>query len=357
MNPTLHQRPMSACLSLLVLLVLAAVQASAAEPRAVMPQEHAAFFKSYCLDCHNADKQKGKVRLDEIPFTIADIPTAERWQKVLNAINSGEMPPEDETQPPDSEKAAFLEHLSDAMVAARKELGDTGGVITMRRLNKREYTRTMQSLLGVTVDAKDLPADGGGGTFDTIGSSLFLSSDQFEQYLAIARKALDAAIVSGPKPTTRTVRIEPERTTNPRIRAKFRNYFLAGHVRATLLETSKGKPADFGFPDAQEAAFHRQRWEREAGMFADYVTLPNIETGSYLTIAGPNPQEGFTLPEDAPPGRYLLRARIAQAGKVWNLHKTSPDNSVDRAQQGRVFIETGYQASATTTPWDYHRRA
>jgi hypothetical protein len=334
------------------LLVAFSASAFAAENVAVMPPQHAAFFKSYCLDCHNAEKHKGKVRLDDIPFTIADIPTAERWQKVLNTINSGEMPPEDEKQPTNAEKAAFLESLSDTMVAARRKLSDTGGLITMRRLNKREYENTMRDLLGVEVDARELPADGGGGTFDTIGKSLFLSSDQFEQYLAIARKALDAAIVTGPKPLTRTVRIEPERTTNPRIRAKFRGYFLGGHVRARMLEVGKGKPADFGFPDQQEADFHKLRWEREAGMFADYLTLPDIETGSYLTIAGPNPQEGFTLPEDAVPGRYVLRARIAQAGKVWNLHKTTADNPVDRAQQGRVFIEAGYQGERNDDAMD-----
>ena len=28
---------------------------------------------------------------------------------------------------------------------------------------------------------------------------------------------------------------------------------------------------------------------------------------------------------------------------MWNLHKTDPDNPIDRAQQGRVFVEVGYQ--------------
>jgi mono/diheme cytochrome c family protein len=353
MKPNLLPRVMSARSSLLLAsLGVCAISALAADNEPVMPPQHAALFKSYCLDCHNADKQKGKVRLDDLPFSIADIPTAERWQKVLNVLNSGEMPPEDEKQPQDDEKAAFLESLSETMVAARRKLSDTGGAITMRRLNKREYENTIRELLGVAVDAKDLPADGGGGTFDTIGKSLFFSSDQFEQYLAIARKALDAAIVSGPKPETRTVRIEPEQTTNRGIRAKFRGYHLGGHIRARMLEVGKGKPGDFGFPDQQEADFHKLQWERQAGQFADYLTLPEIESGSYLTIAGPNPQEGFTLPENAPSGRYLLRARIAQAGKIWKLHKTNPDNPVDRAQQGRVFIETGYQGERNDDAMD-----
>ena len=45
------------------------------------------------------------------------------------------------------------------MVVARKALADTGGVITMRRLNKREYVNTMRDLLDVEVNAFDLPSE------------------------------------------------------------------------------------------------------------------------------------------------------------------------------------------------------
>ena len=47
----------------------------------VMPAEHRALFESHCFKCHNADKQKGKVRLDDLPFTISDIETAERCRR------------------------------------------------------------------------------------------------------------------------------------------------------------------------------------------------------------------------------------------------------------------------------------
>lgn len=60
-----------------------------AATEAVMPEPQRVFFKTYCVSCHNADKQKGATRLDDIPFVIADVPTADRWQKVLGALNSG----------------------------------------------------------------------------------------------------------------------------------------------------------------------------------------------------------------------------------------------------------------------------
>ena len=215
----------------LVFLMFCISHVHAADRVVQMPEGHRAFFESYCIHCHDAETQQGKTRLDEIPFAITDIPTAERWQKVLGALNAGEMPPEDETQPKDDEKAALLEDLSGVMVDARKMLSDTGGATTMRRLNRREYVNTIQRLLGVRVDAEGLPADTNPGGFDTSGGALFFSSDQFEQYLKMASRALDQAIVTGPKPQSRTVRIEPEQTTNRRIRAKLRNYFLGGRVR------------------------------------------------------------------------------------------------------------------------------
>ena len=96
------------------------------------------------MSCHDAEKQKGKFRVDELPLAITDNLSAERWQKVLNALNSGEMPPEDQKQPPSAAKADFLDDLARVMVAARRNLGDTKGAIAMRRLNQREYGNTLR---------------------------------------------------------------------------------------------------------------------------------------------------------------------------------------------------------------------
>ena len=160
----------------------------AAPPEARLPDKYRAFLTKHCLSCHDSETQEGKVNLEDLPFRITTLKQAELWQKVLNALNAGEMPPEDELQPANAQKADFLDDLAQTMVAARKKLSDSGGKITMRRLNRREYRNTIQQLLGVTVDVASLPDDGGSGTFDTTGASLFISSDQFEQYLKLGRK-------------------------------------------------------------------------------------------------------------------------------------------------------------------------
>jgi hypothetical protein len=90
------------------------------EPVAALPAKHQAFLKEHCFSCHDAEKQKGKFRVDTLSLSITDNLNAERWQKVLNALNSGEMPPEDQKQPPGEAKADFLDELARVMVAARR---------------------------------------------------------------------------------------------------------------------------------------------------------------------------------------------------------------------------------------------
>ena len=129
-------------------------------PKVEFPEKHRAFFKAHCLDCHDSETREGKVDLETLPFRITTIEQAELWQKVLGALNSGEMPPKDSEQPGNKEKADFLDDLSLTMVTARKALGDSGGKITMRRLNKRDYQNSIESLLGVKLGKELLPEDG-----------------------------------------------------------------------------------------------------------------------------------------------------------------------------------------------------
>ena len=332
--------------------------AAAAPPR--MDEKHRAFFKSYCTECHNEEKQKGKVRLDDLSFTLDSVQTADRWQKVLNQINSGEMPPEEAKQPERGAKTEFLDSLSHTLMVARRTLGDSGGKITMRRLNVREYKNTIRDLLGVEVDTSDLPADGGADTFDTVGSSQFMSSDQVEQYLVLGRRALDESFarhISAPapnggaaNPAPTKLHIETEQRANKEIEQRvagadaaierYRQWTAAVDKIAALPENAalvkelrekpvvKANPSrfytewaqrkadpipkTFGFPDAIEAEFQRSQYPK-IQYWKDYLQLPHRNTGSYLTIgasSSPHWTETITTGTKWTPGRYLLRVRI-----------------------------------------------
>ncbi|MDH4452350.1 MAG: DUF1592 domain-containing protein [Verrucomicrobiota bacterium] len=335
----------------LIFLVLTST-ALVAAPQATLDAKHRTFFKDNCLSCHNTEKQKGKVRLDDIAFSVDSVEKADLWQKVLNSINSGEMPPEDEKQPDAAVKTDFLDDLSRMLVTARAVLSDSGGKITMRRLNRREYKNTVRDLLGVDLRVNELPADGGAGTFDTVGSSLFMSSDQFVQYLALGRQALDEHFARFVVPTTekpRLMHVEAEEK-NVRIAKSFADRVDA-HERyekwTAALEAAAQKPENadivakiraekpndathlhaqwqrilgapvpktFGFVDDVEAErLGRGNWVHYVPHHRAYVDHPATKTGAFLTIEDVhvNPYQAFRIPGDWPAGDYVVRVRIA----------------------------------------------
>jgi hypothetical protein len=71
MNPCL-------ALSLPLLLLAPLISAHVADtPQATLHAKQWAFFKDNCLNCHNAEKQKGKVRLDDIAFSVDSVEKAD----------------------------------------------------------------------------------------------------------------------------------------------------------------------------------------------------------------------------------------------------------------------------------------
>lgn len=337
---------------LLITFLLVASNAVAAPPVAQVDEQHRAFFRNYCVACHRSDKSEGKLRLDDIPFVIDSVELADRWQKILNQLNSGDMPPEGENQPGKAEKTEFLDMLARTLVTARKSIGDHGGEITMRRLNRREYKNTIRDLLGVEINVRELPADGGAGSFDTVGSTLFMSSDQLEQYLALGRLALDEHFArfvapTGAKPQLLHVEAEErndriakslaERTDAHERYLKWtamvdaaaqkpENAAIATKIRAekknddrhfySQWQRIKGapSPAEFGFVDEIHADEQgRRNWVRSVPYQRSYVEHPATKTGTFLTIEDVfvNPYQPFRIPGGWPAGDYVVRVRIA----------------------------------------------
>ena len=351
--------------SIFVCLTSVVAFASDVSP-ARLDEAHRVFLKEHCVECHNADKQKGKLRLDDLSFALDTVERADRWQKILNQINSGEMPPEEAKQPEGKAKTDFLEALSAVLVSARRSLGDSGGKVVVRRLNRREYKNTIRDLLGVEIDVHGLPADGAAGAFDTVGASLFMSSDQVEQYLALGRRALDDAFArhaaEGKQFKIRhelekiaesqlsgsvkflTRKVEPYNQWTSAVDAACRN--AENKDKADALRTSdevvkepqrfyrhwsefKGAPAPtaFGFKDAGEAESLKHQFDEETGNAEKYFQLPHVDTGSYLFVFIVRPQESIVVPKDWPPGQYTLRVRIA---------------AVEGTPAERHFIEVGH---------------
>lgn len=338
-----------------ILWLTASSQVVAETPHAAMNARHRTLLNSHCVKCHGAERQEGKVRLDDLPLAIADIETAERWQKVLDVLNAGEMPPADERQPEKRAKADFLDDLANAMVAARKSLGDQQGVITMRRLNRREYKNTLRELLGVEVSVSELPSDVGNGGFDTFGSNLFLSANQFEQYQALGREALEEAFArQAAAAVEKRLRYECEDST-PEI-AAFRQGKVEAQQRAAAwvkaLEDAIAKPENAAVvaelrKTAKDDAILRRSWAKIPGAPSPeqygfitsetpadkanrafnfnlaysgaYLQQPHLDRGGYLAINGGEDLKSFfalVIPLECPVGDYRVRFRVAATEDV-----------------------------------------
>lgn len=300
--------------------------ADAPPVRARMEPQHREFLVAHCMKCHDAKESNGGVRLDDLPLEIGDVKAAERWAKVLAVLNSGEMPPKDEPRPADEAKRAFLEVLSKQMVVARKALADSGGVITMRRLNRREYINTIRELLDVEVNSTDLPADEDGSTFDTIGSGLFFSSDQFEHYLRLGRAALDEAIVTMDRPVKQGQRREPEEQANKELHKDYAEA-VAGMKKSTEWRVSGKAPTEFGWVDDSEARTMEKVHRDAVVRIGNYLKDPLTLSGKFLQ---PLPWPDVTIvSHTVAPGRYILRAKLGYT---------------DERSAERRFIEYGMQA-------------
>jgi len=320
-----HLKRASALPVLLFLLPLLSF-AEEKPTHAWMPAKHRALFDNYCLDCHDRDTQKGKLNLEDLPLQISrDIPTAEHWQNILDAINAGEMPPEKKTQIPAEEKAAFLSDLSVGMVKARNILSDSGGEITIRRLNRREYQNSLEALLGFRPDVSNLPDDDETGGFDTAGASLYFSSDQFEQYRATAKQALNFALPIRKRPQPKTVRFEGETATKAVREKADAKTIQTRQAKAYFAQQEKPASA-FGFRDKQQAEKQLANAEHSQAAWAYYFSdRPESATGSVLPPGRHNgPWKNvprFKLSCQYPGGRYKVRIRAASYPDVPEMER------------------------------------
>lgn len=240
------------------------------------------FLNRYCVSCHGEDEQNGQVRFDNVLWEITTNDTAQRWQDVLDQLNGGDMPPADAEQPSTAELAAALDELTAAVLEARRRLTDHGGEITLRRLNKREYSNTIEHLFGFGVAADDIPDDGQIATFDTVGSEQFFTSSHFEKYLELGRKvAFESFRFNlGPRRPVTTERTQPETRHTQKLRDK-----LADLDRQMAMKQAGAGWKEMGFRDEGEMEIIFRQWDSRAEMPRRYLQYPLVDSGVYISDA------------------------------------------------------------------------
>jgi hypothetical protein len=155
-----------------------------------------AFLETHCIRCHGPEKVKGDLRIDQLSRKFRLGEDSHLWAEVLEKINSGEMPPEDEKQPSQKEIAEFVAQLDIYLKEGKAARMAARPAVAHYRLSRKEYQNTVYDLLGVRYDpAKpgELNEDTLWHGYERIGSQLSLSPSHVDRYYRAAETVLDRA--------------------------------------------------------------------------------------------------------------------------------------------------------------------
>jgi mono/diheme cytochrome c family protein len=157
-------------------------------------------FEDTCSACHNPVDAEGGFDTSHyasVQSLSADRP---RWQRILSKLRAGEMPPAG-VERPRAQIDALVRFLDTEFARADASAPADPGRVTLRRLNRAEYTNTIRDLLNIEFRAdKNFPADDSGDGFDNIGDVLTVSPLLMEKYLSAAETIAERAIAPGPLP-------------------------------------------------------------------------------------------------------------------------------------------------------------
>jgi hypothetical protein len=161
-------------------------------------QTQQAVLQKYCLSCHSTAEQQGDLDLERF-HSVADIRgDVVPWQRVIEVLDDGEMPPADaEHQPSAAQKTTlrnWVRTLLDADALANS--GDPGPVV-LRRLNNAEFNSAIADLTGVDLQpAREFPVDSAAGEgFTNVGNALVMSPALIQKYLDAARDISTHAVL------------------------------------------------------------------------------------------------------------------------------------------------------------------
>ena len=148
----------------------------------------------FCYDCHGDGMDKGKVALDVYSSNADRLNDKDFWMRVIKNLRAELMPPSDKPQP-SPEQLLQLETWIKRSVFELDPEHPHPGRVTMRRLNRAEYQKTIRDLMGVEFRVyEEFPPDDTGFGFDNIGDVLSVSPLLMEKYMDAAEMIVSEGV-------------------------------------------------------------------------------------------------------------------------------------------------------------------
>ena len=219
--------------AILIGLPLTVVAAEAKEDQfVILADEYAEktrpLMKEFCLECHSTEQQEGELDLERFS-TLANVRrSAPVWQKVVEMLSNGEMPPKDSPQPSQNQRKELLDWMQRYLHAeALANAGDPGPVV-LRRLSNAQYNYTIRDLTGIDLEpAREFPADSAAGEgFTNTGSALVMSPALLAKYFDAGKKIARHAVLlpDGMRFSPSTTRSDWTNEALAQIRALYAEY-------------------------------------------------------------------------------------------------------------------------------------
>jgi hypothetical protein len=158
------------------------------------------FLAKNCYLCHN--EKVSTAGLNLAAFTSESAARKpELWDKVLEKLTTGKMPPAGRPVPSKEEVAPVNAWIDGVLTRAGFNKEGDPGRVTARRLNRVEFNNTIRDLLGVAArPADEFPVDDSGYGFDNNSDVLSVSPLLMEKYMAVAKEVSRLAVYGAPVP-------------------------------------------------------------------------------------------------------------------------------------------------------------
>jgi mono/diheme cytochrome c family protein len=299
-----------------LLLTSAALKTAAALQESFpLPTSAKLVMDRYCVDCHDAQLQKGGLDLETIMGGDAQ-EHADEWERVIRKLRARQMPPIGKKRPSDKTYDDVVARLASTLDLAAAQHPNPGRTETFRRLNRTEYQNAIRNLLALEIDAAALlPKDDVSHGFDNVGVAN-LSPTLLNRYISAAEKISRLAVgAPGRAPGGETFRMPPDLSQEE-------------HVAGLPLGTRGGTLLSHTFPRDGEYEIQirltRDRNEEVEGLREPHeiVVLVDREQVKSLTVAPPT-DRNFDKVDAQLKVRLPMKAGLHQIGLTFPKNPSS----------------------------------